>query len=134
MEDLNLNLNQYKVLVVDDVPLNRMVVTKMLSRFNFNVSEAENGIEAIREFFNNKPNLVFLDIMMPLMDGFEVLTEVRKTHEWDDVKIVILSALNSNEDIVKGFNLGANDFITKPIMMDKLLNCVAEQLQIQLPK
>jgi len=132
MEDLKLNLSQYHVLVVDDVPLNRLLVTKMLSRFNFNVSEAENGLEAIREFFRQKPDLVFLDILMPLMDGFEVLKEVRKTEAWKDVKIVILSALNTNEDIVKAYNMGANDFITKPIMMEKLLNCVAEQLHIQL--
>lgn len=134
MDELNLNLNRYNVLVVDDVPLNRMLVTKMLGRFNFKVREAENGLEALREFFAQKPDLVFLDILMPLMDGFEVLKEVRKTEEWNDVKIVILSALNSNEDIVKAYNMGANDFITKPIMMDKLLNTVAQQLGIQLPR
>lgn len=133
MEDLKLNLSQYHVLVVDDVPLNRLLVTKMLSRFNFNVSEAENGLEAIREFFKQKPDLVFLDILMPLMDGFEVLKEVRKTEAWKDVKIVILSALNTNEDIVKAYNMGANDFITKPIMMEKLLKTVAGQLGITLP-
>lgn len=133
MEDLKLNLSQYHVLVVDDVPLNRLLVTKMLSRFNFNVSEAENGLEAMREFFKQKPDLVFLDILMPLMDGFEVLKEVRKTEAWKDVKIVILSALNTNEDIVKAYNMGANDFITKPIMMEKLLKTVAGQLGITLP-
>lgn len=133
MEELNLNLSRYHVLVVDDVPLNRLLVTKMLSRFNFQVHEAENGLEAMREIIAQKPDLVFLDILMPIMDGFEVLSELRKNPEWADVKVVILTALNSNEDIVKAYNMGANDFITKPIMMDKLLNCVATQLSLSLP-
>lgn len=132
MEKLNLNLDKYNVLVVDDVPLNNLLVEKMLSRFSFNVRKAENGLEAMREIIADKPHLLILDLMMPIMDGFEVLERVRANKEWDDVKIVVLSALNKNEDIVKAYNLGANDFITKPIVLDKLINSVATQLNIQI--
>jgi len=132
MKDLNLDLNQYSVLIVDDVPLNTMLVEKMLSRFHFRICKAENGLEAMREVIAEKPHLIFLDIMMPIMDGFQVLEQLRKNPDYASVKVVVLSALNSNEDIVKAYNLGANDFITKPIMLEKLLNSVAKQLGIQI--
>ena len=67
---------------------------------------------------------------MPGIDGFEVIKRLRENPETADIQIVILSALNSNEDVVKGFNVGANDFIMKPIIMEKLLTCVITQLQI----
>jgi len=125
-------LSKYDILIVDDVPLNLLLVKKMLGGFNFNVRTAENGLEAIREIMAQKPDLVLLDILMPLMDGFEVLSKLKEKPEWSDVKVVVLSALNSNEDIVKAFNLGATDFITKPILMDKLCNAVAKALEIPL--
>ena len=128
----NLDFSQFRILIVDDVPLNRVLVEKMLGNFNFNVHQCENGLECMKEFYYHKPDLVLLDILMPLMDGFEVIEAVRENPAWKDVKIVVLSALNSNEDIVKAFNLGADDFITKPIVMDKLLNTVAKHLGLPL--
>lgn len=132
MKDLNLDLSQYSVLIVDDVPLNTTLVEKMLSRFHFRIRKAENGLEAMREIIAEKPHLIFLDIMMPIMDGFQVLEQIRKNPDYASIKVVVLSALNSNEDIVKAYNLGANDFITKPIMLEKLLNSVAKQLGIKI--
>lgn len=132
MRDLGLDLSQYSVLIVDDVPLNVMLVEKMLARFNFRIRKAENGLEAMREVIAGKPDLIFLDILMPIMDGFQFLEQLRKNHGFDSIRVVVLSALNSNEDIVKAYNMGANDFITKPIMLDKLMNSVAVQLGINL--
>ena len=132
MKDLNLDLSQYSVIIVDDVPLNTTLVEKMLARFHFRIRKAENGLEAMREIIAEKPNLIFLDIMMPIMDGFQVLEQIRKNPDYASIKVVVLSAINSNEDIVKAYNLGANDFITKPIMLEKLLNSVAKQLNIQI--
>ena len=126
------DLSHFSILVVDDVPLNQLLVEKMLARFNFRVRKAANGREAIAQMVEEKPDLVFLDIMMPVMDGFQLLEVVRERKDWADVKIVVLSALDSNQDIVKAFNLGAKDFITKPIVLSKLLITVAEQLQIAL--
>ena len=67
---------------------------------------------------------------MPGIDGFEVLRRVRENPETADIRVVILSALNSNEDVVKGYNMGADEFIMKPIIMEKLLTCVVTQMQI----
>ena len=126
------DLSRFNILVVDDVPLNQLLVEKMLARFNFRVRKAFNGREALRAMAEEKPDLVFLDIMMPVMDGFQMLEAVRERKDWADVKVVVLTALDSNQDIVRAFNLGAKDFITKPIVLSKLLNTVAEQLDISL--
>lgn len=124
------DLSRYNILIVDDVPLNLILVQKMLSMFNFRVRTAANGLEAMREILAEKPDLILLDLMMPLMDGFEVITRVREREELSDIRIVVLSALGSNEDIVRSYELGANDFISKPIILEKLVNTVATQFQL----
>ena len=124
------DFSKYNVLAVDDVPLNLLLVEKMLSKFQFRIRKAANGRIALEEIAKERPDLILLDLMMPEVDGFEVLRQVRENPETADIRIVILSALNSTEDIVKGYQLGANDFITKPIIIEKLVNCVATQLQL----
>lgn len=126
----DIDFSKVTVLVVDDVPINLILVKKMLSKFNFNVITADNGAQALASIKEKQPDLLLLDILMPEMDGFEVLRRLRENPEYDTLRIVILSALNSTEDIVKAYQLGANDFITKPIILEKLVNCVATQLQI----
>ena len=122
--------SKYNVLAVDDIPLNLLLVQKMLSRFNFELRTAANGQQALDAVAAKKPDLILLDLMMPGIDGFEVIRRLRANPETADIQIVILSALNSNEDVVKGFNEGANDFIMKPIIMEKLLSCVVTQMQL----
>ncbi len=122
--------SRFNVLAVDDIPLNLLLVQKMLSRFNFKLRTAANGQLAMDAVAAQKPDLILLDLMMPGIDGFEVIRRLREDPETADIQIVILSALNSNEDVIKGFNVGANDFIMKPIIMEKLLSCVVNQLAI----
>lgn len=124
------DFSKYLVLAVDDIPLNVLLVQKMLSRFNFRLKTAANGQQALDSVAEEKPDLILLDLMMPGIDGFEVIRRLRAEPATADIQIVILSALNSNEDVVKGFNVGANDFIMKPIIMEKLLSCVVTQMQI----
>lgn len=126
----NHDYSQFEVLAVDDIPLNLLLVQKMLSRFNFKLRTAANGQQALDAVAAKKPDLILLDLMMPGIDGFEVIRRLRADHATADIQIVILSALNSNEDVVKGFNAGANDFIMKPIIMEKLLTCVVTQIQL----
>jgi CheY-like chemotaxis protein len=126
----DMELSKYNVLAVDDIPLNLLLVQKMLSKFNFKIRSATNGREALEAVAQEKPSLILLDLMMPEIDGYEVLRRLRADPETEDIRIIILSALNSNEDIVKGFDLGANDFLTKPISMEKLVNVVATQFKL----
>ncbi len=122
--------SKYNVLAVDDIPLNLLLVQKMLGRFNFRMRTAANGQQALDAVAQEKPDLILLDLMMPGIDGFEVLRRLRANPDTADIQVVILSALNSNEDVVKGFEAGANDFIMKPIIMEKLLTCVVTQMQL----
>jgi CheY-like chemotaxis protein len=124
------DFSKFSVLAVDDIPLNLLLVEKMLSRFNFKFRKAANGQLALDAVAQEKPDLILLDLMMPGIDGFEVIRRLRANPETADIQIVILSALTSNEDIVKGFDVGANDFIMKPIIMEKLLTCVVTHLQL----
>ena len=122
--------SRYNVLAVDDIPINLLLVQKMLARYNFTLRTAVNGQLALDEVAKQKPDLILLDLMMPVVDGFEVIRRLKENPDTADINIVILSALNSNEDIVKGFSLGANDFIMKPIIMERLLTCVTTQFQL----
>ena len=124
------DFSMYNVLAVDDIPLNLLLVQKMLARYNFKIRTAANGQQALDAVAEKKPDLILLDLMMPGIDGYEVIRRLRESPKTADIRIVILSALNSNEDVVKGFNLGANDYIVKPIIMEKLLSCVVTQLQM----
>ena len=122
--------SKYNVLAVDDIPLNLLLVQKMLTRFKFRIRTAGGGQQALDAVTAEKPDLILLDLMMPGIDGFEVIRRLRADPATAHIRIVILSALNSNEDIVKGFNVGADDFIMKPIIMEKLLTCVVTQMQL----
>ncbi len=120
--------SKYTVLAVDDVPLNLILVEKILQRYNFKVKKANGGQEALDMIAAEKPSLVLLDLMMPNVDGFDVLAALSKSEETSNIPVVILSALNSESDIETALSNGAKDFVTKPILMDKLLNCILRTL------
>ncbi|MBR6369679.1 MAG: response regulator [Bacteroidaceae bacterium] len=120
----------YTVLAVDDIPMNLLLIRKILTKLNVTIKTAANGQEALDTIADMKPDLVLLDIMMPVMDGYQVLEALKTNADTENIRVIVLSALNSNEDIVKGFNLGANDFITKPIILEKILSCVSTQLEL----
>jgi len=126
----DLDLSKYTVLAVDDIQLNLLLLKKMLSKFNFTLETASSGQQTLDMVAQKKPDLILLDLMMPGIDGFEVIQRLRANPETADIHIIILSALNSHEDIVKGFKLGANDFITKPIIMEKLFTSVVTQFKL----
>ena len=110
--------------------MNLLLIRKILTKLNVTIKTAANGQEALDTIADMKPDLVLLDIMMPVMDGYQVLEALKTNADTENIRVIVLSALNSNEDIVKGFNLGANDFITKPIILEKILSCVSTQLEL----
>lgn len=117
-------MNKHKVLIVDDVAVNRLMVNKMLGTFGMEVMEACNGLEALEALRTFKADVILLDLMMPVMDGFEMLRILRANPLTARIPVIVLSALNTNEDIVAAYNAGANDFVTKPILFEKLLSSV----------
>ena len=125
-----IDVDSLSVLIVDDVPLNILLIKKMLSRYTFEIRTANGGQAALDAIAQKKPDLLLLDLMMPGIDGFEVIRRLRASDETKDLPIIILSALNSEQDISKGFQLGANDFINKPLIMEKLLSSVTTQINL----
>ncbi len=99
------------ILVVDDEMLIRNVIKDYLENEGYEIFEAENGLEAIRVFKEEKIDLIILDIMMPKMDGYETLKELRKLGE---TPVIMLTAMKEELDKLHGFDLGVDDYVTKP--------------------
>lgn len=126
---LDADLSAYTVLLADDIELNLVMLKKMLSRYNFNVVTALNGQEALEKIAESKPALLLLDLMMPVLNGYEVISKVRENPEYSSMRIVVISALNTNESVERSLSLGANDFIAKPILMERLYDAVSRQFE-----
>lgn len=114
------------ILVVDDELLIRKVIREYLESENYKVLEAENGLDALRVLSSNKVNLIILDIMMPKMDGFVCLEEIRKTK---DIPVIMLSAMKEETDKLNSFNLGVDDYVTKPFSPKELIARVKAHLK-----
>jgi DNA-binding response OmpR family regulator len=109
------------VLLAEDDPDIGDLVCHVLEADGYRVELARDGAEALERFEACRPDLVVLDVMMPRLTGFEVLTRLREAEEEGrSVPVLILSARTSQEDIVKGFDLGVSDYVTKPFMIGEL--------------
>lgn len=117
-----------KVLVVDDLEDNRNVLSRRLSRAGCDVSQANGGREAIDSIRKNEPEVVLLDIMMPDMNGFDVIRKVRATQDHKQPSIIAVSARNDAEAITQALSLGANDYVTKPYDFNVVWARVDKQL------
>ncbi|OFY31695.1 MAG: hypothetical protein A2X09_08975 [Bacteroidetes bacterium GWF2_43_11] len=120
-----------KVLVVDDKPLNRDVAKTMLGVIGFTIREAENGLEALKEFETWKPDIILLDIVMPLMDGREVVSRIRATEAGQKVVIITVSASALDEEKAAILSLGVNDFVKKPFQENELLESIGIQAGLE---
>ena len=127
---MDLDLSAYKVLAVDDLRLNIVLAKKMLSRYSFTTVTATGGRDAMAAIDRERPVLLLLDLMMPVVDGYDVIKKVRSDKSMAGVRIVVLSALNTNENVVRALNMGADEFIIKPLTLEKLYNCVDAQFEI----
>ncbi|HEU5097572.1 MAG TPA: response regulator, partial [Roseiflexaceae bacterium] len=102
------------VLVVDDEPLGRETLAALLSPLGYQLHFAANGAEALRLAMAIPPDLVLLDVMMPGMDGFEVCQHLRADASLADVPVIMLTALDDRESRLRGIEVGADDFVSKP--------------------
>ena len=116
-----MNLSNYKILIVDDNATNVLLASKIVQKAGYKIDSASNGHEALQKVENDKPDLILLDIMMPGMDGYEVAQKIKENPETSDIVILFLTALDKMENEIKGFSLGAGDYITKPFRPDVLL-------------
>jgi len=113
---------QLKILIVDDEPVNLQVLRNHLSQQEYWVVQASNGIEALAVIEGGlRPDLILLDVMMPRMTGYQVTRKLRETWPLNELPILLLTAKNQIEDLVAGFEAGANDYLTKPVSKKELL-------------
>lgn len=119
------------MLVVDDEPMARTLLRLMLVRAGFDVSEAEDGFDALDKLKDGSPDVMILDVMMPGIDGFSVCETVRAAPSTSELPIIMLSAKTDLESVNKGLRLGANKYLTKPISPDELTRQVRDVLQEQ---
>lgn len=122
--------SDYKIMVVDDVMSNVLLLKVLLSNEKYNVITASFGRQALELAKAQKPDLILLDVMMPDLSGFEVAQYLKVDPDTADIPIIFLTALNSTQDIVKGFNVGANDFVSKPFNKEELLIRVMHQISL----
>ena len=113
--------NTCKVLIVDDEPYNIEYLRQELVDYDYELLLASNGKQAIEVINSDEPDVILLDIMMPVMDGFDVLKELRSKGKLKDTAVVIISALTDISSIAKGIELGADDYLSKPFDKNLLL-------------
>lgn len=123
--------DQGVILVVDDTPTNLEVLFDFLGNAGFRVLVAETGESAIEKAHYAHPDLILLDILMPEMDGFETCRRLKASQSTQSIPIIFLTALTDTENRVKGFHLGAVDFISKPLQCEEVLARVETHLRLQ---
>ena len=117
-----------RILVVDDVADNRDILVRRLTRRGFDAVEAVGGHDALEKLASQHFDVVLLDIMMPDLGGNDVLRRLRQTHSEVELPVIMVSAKSQSEDVVESLNLGANDYVTKPIDFSVALARIGTQL------
>jgi PAS domain S-box-containing protein len=125
------NKQKSSVLIIDDTLGNLKVLFNYLEKANFKVLIAEKGESGLKRLKYLKPDLILLDVIMPDMDGFEVCRRLKANEESKDIPVIFMTALNETVDKVKGFELGAVDYITKPVQVEEVLARINTHLTLR---
>ncbi len=122
------------VLIVDDTPTNVKVVALALQELKYKIVIATNGETAIKMVERTRPDLILMDVMMPGMDGYEACKIIKQDEENKNIPVIFLTALTEKTNIIKGFDVGGVDFITKPFNNDELVSRVQTHLELKLTR
>jgi len=119
-----------RILIVDDVETNRFILRDIMQELGHQPVLTESGVQALKMVQRMKPDLIILDIAMPEMDGYEVCKELKSNPETKDIPIIFISAFDDPQDIVQGFSMGGEDYITKPFMPEVVKARVGMHLKL----
>jgi CheY-like chemotaxis protein/class 3 adenylate cyclase len=122
------------ILIVDDEPFNVDYLEQELEDLGYDTTSAMNGLEALEQVSESKPDMILLDIMMPVMDGFEVLKRLKREKEWRDIPVVVISAMSDINSIARGIEAGAEDYLPKPFdptLLEARLHAGLEKKQLR---
>lgn len=125
-----INRSDYKILIVDDVTSNVLLLKILLTNEKFQICTASNGHQCVEVARSEHPDLILLDVMMPELNGFDTAVILKKDPLTADIPIIFLTALNSPSDLVHGFQVGAHDFLTKPFNKEELIMRVMHQISL----
>ena len=117
------------ILIADDEPNIVAAVEYLLKRSGYEVSVARNGAEALELVETRHPDLVVLDVMMPVKSGYEVCVRMRERPDWRHIKIIMLSAKGRDAEVAKGLSVGADLYVTKPFSTRDLMRKIKELLE-----
>lgn len=122
-------MEKYKVLVVDDIQDNVEMIVDMLKDFDIDIKTTNSGKEAIELVDSWVPNIILLDLMMPLVNGWDVIDHVRNKYDKSEMIIIVVSLLTNKDNIDECYDLGVNDYISKPIIKARLTSSVDSHLK-----
>lgn len=117
-------MENLRILIVDDIPTNVALIAAIIKKLNARQETAGNGEEALSLIDSFKPHIVLLDLMMPGIDGWDIIKAIREKYSKEQMAIIVTSAITDYETITECKNNGVDDFITKPIIPDLLLNSI----------
>ncbi|RKZ78785.1 MAG: hypothetical protein DRR19_25900 [Candidatus Parabeggiatoa sp. nov. 1] len=118
------------ILIVEDDSFNRETLSYFLTKNNLKVSAVQSGEAALQAVQDERPHLILLDIMMPDMDGFETCRRLKANSKTQNIPVIFITALSDTVDKIKGFELGAVDFITKPFQQQEVLARIKTHLRL----
>lgn len=119
-----------RVLVVDDDPPTVRMIQLALEREGMDVATAANGAECLLAVESDQPDLVILDVMMPVLDGFETLRVLREKEETKHLPVIMLTARREDRDVLRGWMSGVDLYLTKPFQMDELVTAASRILEV----
>ena len=122
-------MDKYKVLIVDDIPENIQTLGEMIKDFDLDVKIAEGGEEAINIIDSYTPDIILLDLMMPRVNGWDVIDHVREKYSKNEMVIIVVSLLSNKDNIDECYELGANDYIIKPVIKARLTSSIESHLR-----
>lgn len=125
---MGMDASKYTIMIVDDIPVNTILLEKILEKEGYRLYSYNNSLQAMEAITEIVPDILLLDIMMPGLDGMAFLKRLRSNNSYDNVRIIMVTAVSEQEEISKALALGANGYITKPISPKKLIGCINEQL------
>lgn len=120
-----------KIIIVDDIWENRSMLSTVLKSINFVTYEARDGLDCIEKTLSHRPDLILLDIKMPVMDGFETTSQLRKHTDFKDLKIIAISASANDFYRQKSLEMGCDDYIAKPFSIQKVLDSIQRHLKLE---
>lgn len=121
-------MQRKRVLLVDDSITSTMLGQMVLRRESYDVATARNGLEGMQKAADDQPDLILLDISMPVMNGLEMLRELRQREETRAIPVIMVSSSGEMDDMEEAYTVGCNDYLTKPIDPEELLSKVASWL------